>query len=34
LANCYLESMPVVNQALGELSTVDLSFTGGTFTAA
>jgi hypothetical protein len=34
LANCYLESMPVVNGALGELSTVDLSFTGGTYTAS
>lgn len=34
LANTYLESMPVVNGALGELSTVDLSFTGGTFTAS
>ena len=29
LANCYLESMPVINGALGELSTVDLTFTGG-----
>ena len=29
LSDCYLESMPVINGALGELSTVDLSFTGG-----
>ena len=29
LADCYLESMPVINGALGELSTVDISFTGG-----
>jgi hypothetical protein len=34
LANCYLESMPVINGALGELSTVDLSFTGGTYSVA
>jgi hypothetical protein len=29
LTGCYLESMPVINGALGELSTVDLTFTGG-----
>jgi hypothetical protein len=34
LTGCYLESMPVINQSLGELSTVDITFTGGVFSAA
>ena len=34
LSNCYLESMPVINGALGELSTVDISFTGGALTVS
>jgi len=29
LSNCYLESMPLINANLGELSTVDLTFVGG-----
>jgi len=31
LTGCYLESLPVVNGSLGELSTVDLTFMGGTY---
>ena len=34
LANCYLESMPVINASLGEMSTIDLTFTGGTYSVA
>jgi len=34
LTNCYLESLPVVNGSLGELSTVDLTFMGGTYSVA
>jgi hypothetical protein len=34
LTGCYLESLPVVNQALGELSTVDVTFTGGVYSVA
>lgn len=34
LANCYLESMPVINGSLGDLSTVDLVFQGGTYSVA
>jgi hypothetical protein len=33
LTGCYLETLPIVNASLGELSTVDLTFTGGTYTA-
>lgn len=34
LTGCYLESMPVINQSLGELSTVDVTFTGGVYSVA
>ena len=33
LTNTYLESLPVINASLGELQTVDLSFTGGVYSA-
>jgi hypothetical protein len=32
LTNCYLESLPVINASLGELSTYDVTFTGGALT--
>jgi hypothetical protein len=32
LTNCYLESLPVVNASLGELSTYDVVFQGGALT--
>lgn len=31
LTDCLLGSLPVANMALGELSTVDIEFVGGTF---
>ena len=31
LSNTFLGSLPVANMALGELSTVDIEFVGGTF---
>ena len=34
LTDCYLESLPVVNGSLGELSTVDLTFSGGVYSVA
>jgi hypothetical protein len=34
LTNCALLEMPVVNAALGELSTVDITFVGGTYSVA
>ena len=34
LANCYLESMPVISASLGEMSTIDITFTGGQFSVA
>jgi hypothetical protein len=34
LANCYLESLPVISASLGEMSTVDVTFTGGTYSVA
>ena len=34
LANAYLESHTPINASLGELSTIDLTFTGGTLTKA
>ena len=34
LTNCYLESHTPINATLGELSTVTLTFTGGTLTKA
>ena len=32
LTDCYLESLPVINASLGELSTYDVTFTGGSLT--
>jgi len=34
LTNCYLAEMPMINATLGELSTVSLTFQGGTLTTA
>ena len=34
LANTYLESLPLINATLSELSTISLSFQGGTLTTA
>ena len=34
LTGCYLETLPVVNAALGALDTIDITFTGGVFTSA
>jgi hypothetical protein len=34
LTDCYLESLPVVNAALGTLSTYDIVLTGGTYSVA
>ncbi|CAB4145605.1 hypothetical protein UFOVP1047_18 [uncultured Caudovirales phage] len=34
LTGTYLESMPVINGALGELSTVDLTFMGGSLSVS
>ena len=34
LANCYLESHTPINATLGELSTITLTFTGGTLAKA
>ena len=34
LTGCYLESLPVANMNLGELSTIDLTFTGGVYSVA
>jgi hypothetical protein len=31
LSNTYLASLPVANMSLGELSTIDVTFVGGTF---
>jgi hypothetical protein len=33
LTNTYLEALPVINASLGELQTVDLTFTGGSYSA-
>lgn len=32
LSNTYLESLPVLNASLGELSTIDITFMGGDYT--
>jgi hypothetical protein len=32
LTGTYLESLPVLNASLGELSTIDVTFTGGAYT--
>ena len=34
LTGCYLESLPLINASLGELDTIDLTFTGGVLTSA
>jgi len=34
LSNCALLEMPVVNAALGELSTIDITFVGGQYSVA
>ncbi len=31
ITDCYLESLPVFNGSLGELSTLDITLTGGTY---
>jgi hypothetical protein len=31
LTNTYLESLPVLNAQLGTLSTIDITFRGGTY---
>jgi hypothetical protein len=33
LTGTYLEALPVINASLGELQTVDLTFTGGSYSA-
>jgi hypothetical protein len=33
LTGCYLTEMPVVSATLGELSTIDITFVGGSYTA-
>lgn len=33
LTNTYLESLPVINASLGELSTIELTFQGGSYSA-
>jgi hypothetical protein len=32
LTDCYLESLPIINASLGELSTYDVTFMGGSLT--
>lgn len=32
LTDCYLESLPIINASLGELSTYDITFRGGVLT--
>lgn len=34
ITGAYLESLPIVNAALGELDTIDITFTGGTYSVA
>jgi len=34
LTNCYLAELPLINATSGELSTLSLTFTGGTLTTA
>lgn len=34
LTGCYLESLPLINANLGELDTIDVTFTGGVLTSA
>jgi hypothetical protein len=32
LVGCYLETLPVINATMGELSTISITFTGGVLT--
>jgi hypothetical protein len=32
LTGTYLESLPVISATMGELSTIDITFTGGAYT--
>ena len=34
LTGCYLETLPIINAALGALDTIDITFTGGVYTVA
>jgi hypothetical protein len=34
ITGCYLESLPIVNASLGELDTIDVTFTGGLYSVA
>ena len=34
ITGAYLETLPVVTASLGELSTIDITFTGGTYSVA
>jgi len=34
LTGCYLETLPIVNAALGALDTIDITFTGGAYSVA
>lgn len=34
ITGAYLESLPVINATMGELSTIDVTFTGGTYSVA
>ena len=34
LTGCDLETLPIINASLGELSTIDITFTGGTYSVA
>ena len=34
LTGCYLESLPVINATMGELSTISITFKGGVLTTA
>ena len=31
LTNCFLAELPVINASMGELSTIDITFTGGVY---
>ncbi len=33
LTGCLLTELPVINATMGELSTIDVTFVGGTYTA-
>jgi hypothetical protein len=34
ITGAYLESLPIVNASLGELDTIDITFTGGTYSVS